>query len=280
MSVIEIKDFVKSYGKFTAVKGINLSVDKGQIVGFVGKNGAGKSTTLRTMLSMLNPTHGKIKILGLDSEKDSKAIKNIVSYVPSESAFYENITCEKLLKFALGFTKTSVEEMRELCEYFELDLSKKIDELSFGNKKKLSLIQGFIKNAELMILDEPTNGLDPLMQNKFFELLLKQRDNGKTIFLSSHNLTEIEKYCNKVAIIVDGEIADYFDMKDVKIKHKQIVSYTTKDGISESYELEQDINLLIQKLAKLDLESVEIKTKTVQDEFISYYKTSEKEDGC
>ncbi len=273
MSVIEIKDFVKSYGKFTAVKGIDLSVPKGQIVGFVGKNGAGKSTTLRTMLNMLNPTQGKITILGLDSKKDSKEIKNKVSYVPSESAFYDNITCEKLLRFALGFTNTSVEQMQELSNYFELNLSKKINELSFGNKKKLSLIQGFIKNAELLIFDEPTNGLDPLMQNKFFELLLKEKKAGKTIFLSSHNLSEIEKYCDKVAIIIDGEIADYFDMKDVKIKHKQIVSYTTKDGIVDSYELEDDINTLIQKLVKIDLESLEIKTKTVEDEFISYYKT-------
>ncbi len=274
MSTIEIKKFVKSYGKFTAVKGIDLSVDKGLIVGFVGKNGAGKSTTLRTMLSMLNPTEGKIKILGLDSEKDSKKIKSMVSYVPSESSFYENITCEKLLCFALKFTKTSVDEMRALSEYFELDLTKKIEELSFGNKKKLSLIQGFLKNAELIVLDEPTNGLDPLMQNKFFELLLKEKEKGKTIFLSSHNLTEIEKYCDKVAIIVDGEIADYFDMKDVKIKHKQVVSYTTKEGISETFEIDEDINLLLQKLVKLDLENLEIKTKTVEDEFISYYKTN------
>ncbi len=275
MSTIEIRSFVKTYGKFTAVKGIDLSVEKGQIVGFVGKNGAGKSTTLRTMLSMLNPTEGKIKILGLDSEKDSKAIKSMVSYVPSESAFYDNITCEKLLKFALGFTKTSVDEMRDLCKYFELDLTKKITELSFGNRKKLSLIQGFIKDAELMVLDEPTNGLDPLMQSKFFDLLLKEKQKGKTIFLSSHNLSEIEKYCDKVAIIVDGEIADYFDMKDVKIKHKQTVSYTTKDGLSEHYEIEEDINTLIKKLAVMDLENLEIKTKTVEDEFISYYKTGE-----
>ncbi len=275
MSIIEIKDFVKSYGKFTAVKGIDLSVPKGQIVGFVGKNGAGKSTTLRTMLSMLNPTQGNITILGLDSEKDSKEIKRRVSYVPSESAFYDNITCEKLLSFALGFTETSAEEMRELSDYFELDLLKKINELSFGNRKKLSLIQGFIKNAELLVFDEPTNGLDPLMQNKFFELLIKEKQAGKTIFLSSHNLTEIEKYCDKVAIIVAGEIADYFDMKDVKIKHKQIVSYTTKDGVSENYEIEEDINALVQKLSKMDLESLEIKTKTVEDEFISYYKTGE-----
>ncbi len=274
MHAIEIDNLVKNYGDFTAVNGINLVIPKGQIVGFVGKNGAGKSTTLRAILNMINPTQGQIKVLGLDSMKDNKEIKSKISYIPSESSFYENITCEQLLKFALGFTQTSIENMKKLSDYFELDLSKKINELSFGNKKKLSLIQGFIKDAELLIFDEPTNGLDPLMQNKFFELLLKEKKAGKTIFLSSHNLMEIEKYCDKVAIIMDSKIADYFDMKDVKIKHKQIVSYTTKDGTSESYEVEGDINALIKNLAKMKLESLEIKAKTVEDEFISYYKRS------
>ena len=272
MNVIEIKDFSKSYGKFNAVKGIDLTVEKGLIVGFVGKNGAGKSTTIRTMLNMLSATEGTINILGLDSRKDSKKIKSMMSYVPSESAFYDNITCEKLLLFALSFTKTSAEEMRNLAQYFELDLSKKVNELSLGNKKKLSLIQGFIKDAELIVLDEPTNGLDPLMQDKFFKLILEEKQKGKTIFLSSHNLAEVEKYCDKVAIINDGNIVDFLDMKDVKIKHKQVVSYTTKEGKSEHYEINEDINELISKLAKLDVESLEIKTKTVEDEFISYYK--------
>ncbi len=272
MNTIDISGFSKSYGDFRAVKEIDLSVEKGLIVGFVGKNGAGKSTTLRTMFNMINPSQGTIKLVGLDSQKDTKKIKSIVSYVPSESAFYENITCEKLLYFALGFTDTSKEEMQTLAEYFELDLSKKINELSFGNRKKLSLIQGFIKDAELIVFDEPTNGLDPLMQIKFFELLLKEKQGGKTIFLSSHNLSEIEKYCDKVAIINSGEIVDYFDMKDVKINHKQIVTYTTKSGETVSFENEEDINELIKALSKIELDNLEIKSKTVEDEFISYYK--------
>ncbi len=271
-TAIKIDCFSKSYGSFEAVKDINLSVEKGLIVGFVGKNGAGKSTTLRTMFNMINPSHGNIEILGLDSATDSKKIKNMVSYVPSESSFYDNITCERLLTFALSFAKTPKDELQKLAEYFELDLSKKINELSFGNRKKLSLIQGFIKNAEIIVLDEPTNGLDPLMQIKFFDLLLKEKQKGKTIFLSSHNLSEIEKYCDKVAIIADGELVDYFDMKDVKIKHKQIITYSTKDGEQVSYEIEEDINALIKKLADIDLETLEIKSKTVEDEFITYYK--------
>ncbi len=275
MSAIKIVDMTKKYGDFTAVKSLNFSVEKGNIVGFVGKNGAGKSTTLRSMLDMLRVTKGSISIFGLDCKIDAKKIKSMVSYVPSEAEFYDGVTCGKLLRFAASFSGTPAEEIEKLADYFELDLTKKVVELSLGNRKKVSLIQGFLKNADLMVLDEPTSGLDPLMQNKFFELLLKEKAKGKTIFLSSHNLAEVEKYCDSVAIIKDGELADYFDMKDVKIKHKQVVSYTTKDGKSESFEIDGEINELIAKLARLDLTALEIKTKTVEEEFIEYYVKGE-----
>ncbi len=272
MSVIELQNYTKKYGQFTAVSDLNLSISKGEIIGFVGKNGAGKSTTLRSILNMIHPTSGQIKVLGLDSEKDEKEIKRRVSYIPSEASFYENVTCEKLLRFAIGFSDIPVERICELAEYFELDLNKKIMELSLGNRKKVSLIQGFLKDAELMILDEPTNGLDPLMQNKFFDLLLKEKAKGRTIFLSSHNLSEVEKYCDKVAIIKDGELVDFFQMDEVKIKQKQVVTYTTMEGESYCYEIEEDINALIARLSTLQLQYLEIKTKTVEDEFIDYYK--------
>ncbi len=272
MCAIEIKEFSKKYGDFFAVKNLSLSIPQGKIVGFVGKNGAGKSTTLRSMFNMINITGGSISILGLDSQKDTKEIKKRAAYVPSEASFYENITGKKLLDFVRGFTNTSKEEIENLAKYFELDLDKKIEELSFGNRKKLSLLQGLIKNADVIVFDEPTNGLDPLMQNKFFEVLLKEKEKGKTVFLSSHNLGEIEKYCDKVAIIKDGKLVDYFDMQDVKIKHKQVVTYETADGTSESYEVEGDINDLVSKLAGMKLKSLEIKNRSVEDEFIEYYK--------
>ncbi len=275
MSAIKIENFTKKYGDFTAVKELNLEIPTGTIVGFVGKNGAGKSTTLRSLLDMIHPTTGKMTILGLDSQTDTKEIKRKVSYVPSESAFYENVTVLQLLKFAIQFMESDVSRIEELAEYFELDLSKKIMELSLGNRKKVSLIQGFLKNSELIILDEPTSGLDPLMQNKFFEFLLREKKDGKTIFLSSHNLSEVERYCDKVAIIKDGELVDYFDMKDVKIKQRQVVTYQEKSGSEESFEVDGDINEVVARLHKMDLVSLEIRTKTVEDEFIEYYKEEE-----
>ena len=276
MAIIELEHFSKAYGKFLAVDDINISIEKGEIVGFVGKNGAGKSTTIRCMVNMIFPTGGKITIDGMDSVKDAKKIKHTLSYMPSDSAYYENITSEELFRLCIKFSHESFEHAEKLAEFFELDTKKKISELSMGNRKKVSIIQALLKKAEVLVMDEPTSGLDPLMQGKFFELLMKEKEKGVTVFLSSHNLSEIEKYCDKVIIIKDGKVVDYLDMRNVKIKHKQTVSYTTKDGVSKAYEFNCDINELVAELAKLQLESLEIKTNTVEDEFIKYYK----EDGA
>ena len=273
--MISIKNFTKSYGNFKAVDNLSFEVNKGEIVGFVGKNGAGKSTTIRSMMNFINPDSGTITIDGLDSNKDSKKIRSIVSYMTSETVFYENIKVEKLLEFVCEFSPSTKEDIQKLAQYFELDLNKKLGDLSLGNKKKVAIISALLKKAKILILDEPTNGLDPLMQNKFFELLLKEKERGATIFLSSHNLSEIEKYCDKVIIIKDGKLMDYLDMSNVKLKYKQIVSYTTTDGKSESYEFDKDINELIKKLSTLSLTSLEIKNSTVEDEFINYYKGEE-----
>ncbi|MBP8640876.1 MAG: ABC transporter ATP-binding protein [Oscillospiraceae bacterium] len=276
MAVIELEHFSKAYGKFLAVDEINLSIEKGEIVGFVGKNGAGKSTTIRSMVNMIFPTSGKITIDGMDSVKDAKKIKKRLSYMPSDSSYYENVTSEELFKLCLKFSNEGFDRARELSEYFELDCKKKISELSMGNRKKVSIIQALLKSADIIILDEPTSGLDPLMQNMFFELIHKEREKGATVFLSSHNLSEIEKYCDKVIIIKDGKIVDYLDMKNRKVKHKQTVLYTTKDGISNTLEYSGDINSLISDLSKLELETLEIKNSSVEEEFIKYYK----EDGA
>jgi len=277
MSVIEINNFSKNYGKTLAVDDISLSVEKGEIVGFVGKNGAGKSTTIRAILNMISPSKGYIKINGLNSVNDSKQIKERLSYMTSEASFYEKLLVADLFKFCLKFSDEGFEYAEELANYFELDMNKKISELSLGNRKKVSIIQALLKKAEIIILDEPTSGLDPLMQNKFFDLLSKEKEKGVTIFLSSHNLSEVEKYCDKVAIIKDGKIVDFLDMKNVKIKRQHKVSYTTDDGKNESFDFDGDINELVAKISLLKLESLEIKNKTIEDEFISFYKDGEQD---
>lgn len=275
MGVIDIAQFTKKYGKFTAVKDLNLTVKKGQIVGFVGKNGAGKSTTIRSIVNVLTPTKGTITVNGLDSVRDAKKIKHFLSYMPGDAMFYPNVTCTELFKLCLSFSPAEMEEVTRLAAYFELDLSKHIAALSLGNRKKVSIIQAFLKQGEIIVMDEPTSGLDPLMQERFFDLIRKEKEKGTTVFLSSHNLSEIEKYCDQVVIIKDGSIVDILEMSNVKLHRRQIVTYTAKDQKTESFIFDGEVNELMAKLAALDLESVEIKAETIEDEFIKYYKAGE-----
>ncbi|MEG0919198.1 MAG: ABC transporter ATP-binding protein [Anaerovoracaceae bacterium] len=271
--MIEIKGFSKSYGKFVAVNNINLSIEKGEIVGFVGKNGAGKSTTIRAMMNMIFPSQGTITIDGLDSIKDTKAIKGITSYMPSETEFNDNLKAREVFKFCCKFSTKGMDEAERLAELFELNMDKKIKELSLGNRKKVSIIQALLKNAKVIILDEPTSGLDPLMQEKFFKVILEAKSAGMTVFLSSHNLSEVEKYCDKVAIIKDGQIVDFLDLTNISFKHKQSVTVETKDGETQNFDFDGDINYLIRQLATIEIARLEIKDKSVTDEFIDYYKT-------
>lgn len=271
MAIIELKEYTKKFRKFEAVKDLSFSVEAGEIVGFVGKNGAGKSTTLRGMVNMIFPTKGSIEILGMDSVKQTKAIKKNLSYVPSEPSYPKNLRSMTLLKFCQKFTTTRLDEIQEMGRYFELDLTKKIGDLSLGNLKKLALIQALLKKADVILLDEPTSGLDPFMQKRFFEYLLQEKKRGATIFLSSHNLSEIEKYCDRVAVIRDGELVEFLDMDKVQVHHKQMVTIRLKNGQEFFKEYEGDINALIANLANMDIANLEIKNKTVEEEFISYY---------
>ena len=270
--MLKVNELHKSYGKFEAVKGITFEVEKASIYGFVGKNGAGKSTTIRCIMNLLQPSSGNITINGLDAVKDSKAIKEFSSYMPSEITYYDKLTVKEFMKFNLEFTKSSMDDVEKWASYFELDLTKRLQDLSLGNKKKVSVIIMLIKEADILIMDEPTSGLDPLMQQKFFQVMLNEKKKGKTIFLSSHNLTEIEKYCDHVAIIKDGMIVDLIDMAKVTIKHDLVVTYTTKDDKTVKKTFTKDVNDLVKELARLDLKSLEIKTKSIEDEFIKYYQ--------
>ena len=273
--IIRVKGLTKNYGKFTAVKNISFNVNKGEIVGFVGKNGAGKSTTIRCMTNMLFPTEGDVVIKDLDSVKDAKKINKIVSYMPSENDLYEGVTAKEMFKMVLSFDGVKMSMAEELSKYFELNMNKKIQELSLGNRKKVSIIIMLLRDSEILIMDEPTSGLDPLMQKKFFDKIREKTEEGTTVFLSSHNLNEVERYCDRAIIIKDGEIVDDLNMSEINVARVQNVIYTTKEGKSNNYEFEGDINELIKELSKLDLTHLEIKGKSVEEEFIRYYKGGE-----
>ena len=205
MGIIETKNLTKSYGKSRGIIDLNLNVKEGEIYGFIGPNGAGKSTTIRTLLSLIKKTSGEATIFGLDCEKDRVKILQNVGYLPSEIFYYDNMKAIDLLQYSASFYKKDcTARIKELSQRLDLDLHKKIEDMSLGNKKKVGIIQGLLHDPSLIILDEPTSGLDPLMQRTFFQLIEEENKRGKTVLFSSHILSEVQKISHRVGIIKEG----------------------------------------------------------------------------
>ncbi|EEH98992.1 ABC transporter ATP-binding protein [Clostridium tertium] len=293
MEAINITNLTKSYGKSRGIKNVNLEIKEGEIYGFIGPNGAGKSTTIKTLLNFIFPTSGSAKILGKDIVSESKLIKEFTSYVPSEVRYYSDVKVKDILNYAASFFDYYDDQyLNELCSELEVELDKKIEELSLGNKKKVAIVQALLSNPKIVILDEPTNGLDPLIQQKLFNILLKEKAKGKTIFLSSHNLSEIEKFCDRVAVIKEGEIIDILDLNkmnrdlgkriilrsnDINIKEIEKISESFK-YIDEEIEFiyKGNINELISLLSKYNLDKLLIEDVKLEEAFLNYYEGENK----
>ncbi|WP_163193587.1 ABC transporter ATP-binding protein [Clostridium thermarum] len=290
MSIIEIKDLTKSYGKNRGINDVNLTVNKGEIFGFIGPNGAGKSTTIKLLLNFIFPTSGEAKILGMDCVTEVEKIKENVGYVPSEVRYYDNMTVQELINYAKSFRKNVDNEyVEDLCKIFEVELTKNIAQLSLGNKKKVAIVQALLHKPQLLILDEPTNGLDPLIQQKLFSILLKLKEKGTTIFLSSHNLTEVEEFCDRVAIIKEGKIIEVRSISDFSHKKIKYINLRVKEDISEqlkaagaeklvrdknsiSFNYAGDINEILSVISKYKLDDLTIEEKKLSEVFMSYYE--------
>lgn len=294
MNVIEIKNLTKSYGKARGIIDISFNVEEGEIFGFIGPNGAGKSTTIRTILALIKPTSGSATIFGKDCIKDAPEIAKEIGYLPSEVFYYDGMKVIDLLKYSASFYKKDcTKRINELAEAMDLDLNKKIDDLSFGNKKKVGIVQGLLHEPKLIILDEPTSGLDPLMQQKFFELLSIENKKGATILLSSHILSEVQKLCARVAIIKEGRIIKLEKMstlKDNRYKRFKIeleqeilkdyfklkgVNNIEMDGNIVSFLFKGNINIIIKKISEIEVSNVWIEEPNLEEIFMHYY---EKED--
>lgn len=205
--VIEIEHLTKTYGKNRGVTDVSLTVSEGDIFGFLGPNGAGKSTTIRSMMGFLKFDSGNIRILGMDSVKDREKILTQVGYMPSEAWFYDSMKVSEVISYAADIRGIDCsEEAGKLCERLKVNTNKKIRELSYGNKKKVSIVCAMQHKPKLFIFDEPTGGLDPLMQRSFFELITEYVDQGATCLLSTHVLTEVNKYCRHAAIMREGKL--------------------------------------------------------------------------
>ncbi len=209
MLAIKTEGLTKHYGKHRGIEGVDLAIESGEVFGFIGPNGAGKSTTIKTLLNFIYPSSGSGSIFGLDITTYTDAIKFSTGYVPSDVRFYPNYTALELLKIAQNFHEVKDPALiDELCDRFEIEKGKKFRQLSTGNKKKVAIAAAFAGRPKLFILDEPTNGLDPLMQARLFELLREKKEEGSTVFLSSHNLKEVQDHCTQLAFIKEGKLID------------------------------------------------------------------------
>lgn len=291
MNVIEIKNLTKQYGKARGIIDVSFEVKEGEIFGFIGPNGAGKSTTIRTLLALIKPTSGSATIFGKDCITEASEIAKSVGYLPSEVFYYDGMKVMDLLKYSASFYgKDCSARINELASILELDLHKKIDDLSYGNKKKVGIIQGLLHEPKLIILDEPTSGLDPLMQQKFFDLLKLENQKGATILFSSHILNEVQKMCDRVAIIKEGRIVQVDTIaaltentyKKVSIEsmgkveaHQLnlagITSLEIKDD-NASFIYKGAIQPLLKCLSELPLKNLIIDEPDLEEIFMHYYR--------
>jgi ABC-2 type transport system ATP-binding protein len=291
MSVVEITNLKKYYGKSRGIEDVSFSIEEGEIFGFIGPNGAGKSTTIRTLLALIYPTSGSATIFGKDCIKYAPEIAKEVGYLPSEVFYYDNMRAIDLLKYSASFYKKDCSQrIKELAEILELNLRTKIDELSFGNRKKVGIIQGLLHQPKLIILDEPSIGLDPLMQQRFFNILLDENKRGATVLFSSHILSEVQKICTRVAIIKEGKIIRLEKMStfressykkiSVETLHPADQVYFKIDGVTSlvangntlNFIYRGNVNVITQKLAALELTNVTIVDPDLEEIFLHYYQ--------
>jgi ABC-2 type transport system ATP-binding protein len=291
--VIEITDISKFYGKARGIEHINLEIAEGEIFGFIGPNGAGKSTTIRILLNLIFPSQGSARIMGMDVIRDTKKIKHLVGYVPSDANAYNSMRVHEFLNYFLRFytVPDGMQRIAGLSALFELDLNRKIAELSMGNRKKVSIVQSLLHRPKLLILDEPTTGLDPLMQSKFFELLRSENQKGMTIFFSSHILNEVQMFCKRVAIIKEGKIIQSEDIEtlrkkqlrkvgiefgDLTIKNDFSIHGTerviTQHGNAITLLYSGDINELVGVLAGKKILNLTIEEPSLEEIFMHYYR--------
>ncbi len=269
--VLKITNLVKYYGKSRGTDGVDFEIRSGEIFGFIGPNGAGKSTTIRAIMGSLFATSGTVEVFGMEAGKNSKEIKKHIGYVPAEVEYYKYMKVKDVIKYANSFLKkSSLEEIEKLAKELDLDLNKKIYELSLGNKKKVAIIQAIVRKPKLLILDEGASGLDPLVQIKLFKILDKLKNDGVAILLSSHNLVEVEKYCDRVGIIKEGKIVKIEDVNKSRISKAKHVRVIT-DKEEKEYKYDGDINELIKELSKENIKDLEIKSESLEEGFISWY---------
>jgi ABC-2 type transport system ATP-binding protein len=290
MAVIETARLTKYYGKSRGIENLELTVEKGEIFGFLGPNGAGKTTTLRCLLGLIFPTGGTASVFGMDIVEDTEAIRERIGYIPGDPVFYPKMTGLEIMNYLARMRPGDPPVLRDrLIERFDFDPKKRCKDLSRGNKQKLAIILAFMHDPDLLILDEPTLGLDPLMQKEFYSLLGETQAKGKTALLSSHILSDVDKTCARVGIIKDGSLVaveqvtqleskkvhmvsavfgSAFDLSDFELPGVTVVKY---DERSLELKVKGDIDPVIKALAKYPAIDLDFQHASLEDVFLEFY---------
>ena len=291
-TLLKVDNINVYYGNIHAVKDISFEVNQGEIVTLIGANGAGKSTTIRTLMGLIHPSGGNASIFGLDCQTKASVIARDVGYLPSENSYYENMKVRELLQYTADLYGMDCEtKMYELSERLNLDLTRKIEDLSLGNKKKVGIVSAIMTSPKLIIMDEPTSGLDPLIQQAFYDILKEENSRGATVFFSSHVLSEVQKLCDRVAILKEGHLIGIQPIKELRESGYKKVSLSAKEAIprdffdlsgianyaetadktSVSFMYNGNITAIIDKLHLLHLDDVLLEEPSLEEIFMHYY---------
>lgn len=300
VKAIEISNLTKSYGKKRGVKNISLTVEEGDIFGFLGPNGAGKSTTIRSMLGLIRFQEGEIKLLQKDAVKNRREVLSRIGYMPSEAMFYPTMKVKDVIAFAAKASSAGAgsagweavgagtagsagerlrdctEESERICELLKVDREKKIEELSLGNRKKVSIVCAMQHKPKLLILDEPTSGLDPLMQEAFFKLILEYNSQGTTCFLSSHVISEVKRYCRNAAIIRDGAIIRVDTVENLSKSNLRRIKLTENKEVKD-FAYTGSMKELLKELEGRNIEDLLIEEPSLEELFMHYYESEDKQ---
>lgn len=287
MNAIQLSNLTKYYGKSRGILNLNLDVKEGEFFGFIGPNGAGKSTTIRTLLGLITPSSGQAKIFDETIRQRNPQIRSHIGYLPSEAVFYRGMKVKDLLKLSADLHHKDCSAEREiLCRRLQLDVNRKVDELSFGNRKKVAIVSALQHQPKLLILDEPTSGLDPLMQREFFHIIRERNEQGATVFLSSHVLSEIQRNCTRAAIIREGRIiaCDRVEaLSKTNAKRISVQGQVSLDSLEEIRDLKEndgifsflyggDIHRLLEKLSAGTITDLSISDPDLDEIFLHYYE--------
>ncbi len=285
---LRVENLTKYYGKTLGVKNLSLTVNKGEIFGFIGSNGAGKSTTIRCIMNLINKTEGSVYVNGELFTKDKIEIFRKIGYLPSEIQLYDDLTVKEMIDYSASFYKTiDMNYVNFLVERLELDVSKRLEDLSLGNRKKLGIVLCLMHDPELIIMDEATSGLDPLMQEAFYEILQEERDKGKTIFFSSHNLSEVRRLCNRIGIIKEGQLITIdtvdnltrsnilivtLDCDSNQVAEKLGARVISQSGSLIKFIYDGDTDTLISALQGIKISRLLVEEPSLEEIFMHYYQ--------